>query len=78
MLNNKLLANWHRQVGSRRQRLEQATELLALQLYPWSHATTLSQFNRLDYDLLLPALLQKSLQGVMKQAVPEIVKALES
>ena len=42
------------------------------------YRSTLSDFALKDRDLLLPALLQKSLQEVMKQAVPEIVRALES
>lgn len=42
------------------------------------YKSTLSDFAIKDRDLLTPMLLQKSLQEVMKQAVPEIVKALES
>ena len=42
-----------------------------------AYKSMLSDFAIKDRDLLLPTLLQKSLQGIMKQAVPEIVKALE-
>jgi len=42
------------------------------------YRSMLSDFAVKDRDLLLPKLLQKSLQEVMKQAVPEIVKGLAS
>jgi len=41
------------------------------------YRSMLSDFAVKDRDLLLPMLLQKSMQEVMKQAIPEIVKALE-
>jgi hypothetical protein len=40
------------------------------------YKSMLSDFAVKDRDLLLPKLLQKSLQEVMKQAIPEIVKGL--
>jgi hypothetical protein len=42
------------------------------------YKSMLSDFAVKDRDLLLPKLLQKSLQEVMKQAIPEIVKGLAS
>ena len=42
------------------------------------YKSLLSDFAVKDRDLLSPTLLQKSLQEVMKQSVPEIIKALES
>lgn len=42
------------------------------------YKSMLSDFAIRDRDLLLPELLQKSLQEIMKQAIPEIVKGLAS
>jgi hypothetical protein len=42
------------------------------------YKSMLSDFAIKNRDQLLPTLLQKSLQEVMKQAIPEIVRALES
>ena len=41
------------------------------------YKSMLSDFAIKDRDRLLPTLLQKALQEVMKQAIPEIVRALE-
>jgi len=41
------------------------------------YRSLLSDFAVKDRDLLLPTLLQKTLQEVMKQAVPEVIRTLE-
>src|SRR5580698_3344816 len=57
MLDDKLLANRHRQIGSRRQRSERAPELLAFERHPRRHTAALRQLDRLDDYLLLTTLL---------------------
>ena len=62
-----------------------ATSRLSIALELWKNGqkvrkldyrSTLSDFAIKDRDLLLPKLLQKSLQEIMKQAVPEIANIL--